>query len=247
MIPLDMAERTRPPDGRPSARQPAWRQDFPIDLPQDQYLAQRFTLPHAGQCGVRRRPGRRRRLEPAARRRGPSPTQAIARVDEIPVGSARPFQYAGASGPCLLLRPDERTFLAFGQKCTHLGCGDAGRGRPAAALPLPRGPVRRGDGPAAVGAAAAGAAARRPGNAQRRRSRRRNGRTHRILAGKGFNHATNPHPRPADDDPQRDLVPGADSRGAATVAADGHGECVFGRGRGGRLAGRRRQPRFARA
>ena len=124
MIPLDMAERTTAPDGRPLAQQPAWRQDFPIDLPQDQYLARRdFTrflmlasaAFGAGQVCVavwnllRGKPG-------------PSPTQAIARVDEIPVGSARPFQYAGAGGPCLLLRPDERTFLAFGQKCTHLGC-----------------------------------------------------------------------------------------------------------------------------
>src|SRR5947209_8332376 len=52
----------------------------------------------------------------------PLPTQAVARVDEIPVGSVRPFHYPDGSAPCLLLRPDEHTFLAFRQKCTHLGC-----------------------------------------------------------------------------------------------------------------------------
>ena len=32
------------PDGRPEADQPRWRQDFPIDWPQDEYIARRdFT------------------------------------------------------------------------------------------------------------------------------------------------------------------------------------------------------------
>ena len=32
---------TLPPDGRPPSEQPPWRQDFPIDWPQDQYVARR--------------------------------------------------------------------------------------------------------------------------------------------------------------------------------------------------------------
>ena len=35
---------TTPPDGRPPAEQPRWRQDFPIDWPADEYLTRReFT------------------------------------------------------------------------------------------------------------------------------------------------------------------------------------------------------------
>jgi hypothetical protein len=35
---------TTPPDGRPLAEQPEWRRDFPIDTPQDNYVARRdFT------------------------------------------------------------------------------------------------------------------------------------------------------------------------------------------------------------
>ena len=35
---------TIPPDGRLDAEQPRWRDDFPIDLPQDEYVARRdFT------------------------------------------------------------------------------------------------------------------------------------------------------------------------------------------------------------
>ncbi len=162
MIPLEMIERTAAPDGRPAAQQPAWRQDFPIDAPQDLYVTRRaftrFLMAAsaafgAGQLGVavwnllRGRPG-------------PAPVLPIAKVDEIAVGSVRPFHYAAAGGPCLLLRPDERTLLAFGQKCTHLGCAvtpdadgrrlfcpchnglfDAATGRPLAGpprRPLPR-------------------------------------------------------------------------------------------------------------
>src|SRR5688500_14380270 len=32
---------TLPPDGRPPEAQPQWRKDFPIDWPQDQYVARR--------------------------------------------------------------------------------------------------------------------------------------------------------------------------------------------------------------
>src|SRR5947207_5852148 len=34
-------EITRPPDGLPLDAQPQWRKDFPIDWPQDQYVARR--------------------------------------------------------------------------------------------------------------------------------------------------------------------------------------------------------------
>ena len=43
MLP-DREQITLPPDGRPLAEQPKWRQDFPIDWPQDHYVARRdFT------------------------------------------------------------------------------------------------------------------------------------------------------------------------------------------------------------
>ena len=40
----DADQRSPAPDGRPAEDQPAWRDDFPIDWPQDQYVARReFT------------------------------------------------------------------------------------------------------------------------------------------------------------------------------------------------------------
>ena len=40
----------------------------------------------------------------------------------LPVGGALEFDYPGAHDPCLLIRADERTLVAYSQKCTHLSC-----------------------------------------------------------------------------------------------------------------------------
>jgi Rieske Fe-S protein len=112
------------PNGLPMIDQPAWRQDFPIDWPRDRFVARRdFTkflaltsLPFAlVQVGI----GllnwfHRHRRQPTAK--------AIAPLADIPVGGVHAFAYPEAHDPCLLLRPDEHTLLAFSQKCTHLGC-----------------------------------------------------------------------------------------------------------------------------
>jgi len=39
--PQDLDHGTVPPDGRPLADQPKWRQDFPIDVAQDEYVSRR--------------------------------------------------------------------------------------------------------------------------------------------------------------------------------------------------------------
>ncbi|HXG93270.1 MAG TPA: Rieske 2Fe-2S domain-containing protein [Blastocatellia bacterium] len=112
------------PDGRPVSEQPRWRKDFPIDWPEDHYVARRdFTkflvltsLAFAvGQfwIGVQNF-FRKRRGEPAK--------QLIARIDEIEVGGSKTFAYPEAHDKCVLVRLDENTFTAFSQQCTHLSC-----------------------------------------------------------------------------------------------------------------------------
>jgi len=112
------------PNGLPLVDQPAWRQDFPIDWPQDRFIARRdFTkflaltsLPFAlVQVGIGL-------LSWFRRYRGQPTAKAIAPLADIPVGGVHAFAYPEAHDPCLLLRPDEHTLLAFSQKCTHLGC-----------------------------------------------------------------------------------------------------------------------------
>jgi Rieske Fe-S protein len=123
---------TQPPDRvplplrpAPPPEAPAWRQDFPVDWPQDHFVARRdFTkflmltsLPFAF-VQVCLAVGNWLR-----RYRGQPPVRAIARLADVPVGGPPlSFNYPDGQGPCLLLRPDEHTLLAFSQKCTHLGC-----------------------------------------------------------------------------------------------------------------------------
>ena len=112
------------PDGGREAEQPAWRQDFPIDWPQDNYVARRdyakflalTSLAFAvGQLWIG--------VKSLFRRgRGRPPITTVARLDKVPVGGTLTFSYPGPNDPCLLLRPDERTLVAYGQKCTHLSC-----------------------------------------------------------------------------------------------------------------------------
>jgi Rieske Fe-S protein len=112
------------PDFAPAEAQPAWRQDFPIDWPQDLYVERRdfvkfmvltsaaFTL---GQLWIG--------FQNWYRRRGGQPViQRIASVDALEVGGALRFTYPDEHEPCLLVRLGTNEFVAFNQKCTHLSC-----------------------------------------------------------------------------------------------------------------------------
>jgi Rieske Fe-S protein len=124
MTSTDREQISLPPDRQPLAAQPQWRQDFPIDWPQDHYVARRdFTkfmvltsfAFFAGQCWIAVQNFLRER-------RGQLPLQPIARMDELAVGQARSFNYPEAHDSCLLVRTGADSFVAFGQQCTHLSC-----------------------------------------------------------------------------------------------------------------------------
>jgi Rieske Fe-S protein len=115
---------TRPPDGRPLHHQPQWRKDFPIDWPQDHYVARRdfakfmvitslaFVI---GQLWIGVQNTWRRR-------RGNPPIQKIATLSALPVGATLVFQYPQAHDDCVLVRTASDKLLAYSQKCTHLSC-----------------------------------------------------------------------------------------------------------------------------
>jgi len=113
-----------PPDGLPMPQQPAWRQDFPIDWPQDQYVERRdfvkfltltslaFTVGQfwiAGQNWLRKR-------------QGPDQMRRIASTADLAVGATLVFDYPAQHDSCVLIRLSESEFVAFSQKCTHLSC-----------------------------------------------------------------------------------------------------------------------------
>src|SRR4026209_1567357 len=103
---FDREQITIAPDFAPLEAQPAWRQDFPIDWPQDLYVERRdfmkfmvltsaaFTL---GQLWIGAQNWYRRRS-------GQPAMQRIASVDDIAVGAAIGFTYPDEHEPCLLVR-----------------------------------------------------------------------------------------------------------------------------------------------
>jgi Rieske Fe-S protein len=121
---LDREQVTIAPDFAPVEMQPAWRQDFPIDWPQDVYVERRdfmkfmvltsaaFTL---GQLWIAAQNWSRKRS-------GRPGIQRIAAVDDLDVGHAIGFTYPNPHERCLLVRLTTTDFVAFGQECTHLSC-----------------------------------------------------------------------------------------------------------------------------
>ena len=117
------------PDFAPAEAQPAWRQDFPIDWPQDLYVERRdfmkfmvltsaaFTV---GQLWIGAQNWWRKQS-------GAPLIQRIASIDEVAVGAATVFNYPGEHDPCLLVRLTTTELVAFSQKCTHLSCAESPR------------------------------------------------------------------------------------------------------------------------
>ena len=120
----DPEQISTPPDGKPAEEQPKWRQDFPIDWPQDEYVSRRDLVKFmlltsaafvSGQLWIVLQ-------NYFAGADKPFSAQAIATVDELPVGGAKVFEYPEGSTPRLLVRLGQEKFAAYDQQCTHLLC-----------------------------------------------------------------------------------------------------------------------------
>lgn len=115
---------TIPPDRRSEDAQPQWRHDFPVDWPQDHYVARRDFMKFmvltslamfVGQVWIGMQNWWRRR-------RGAPEIQRIASLSALPVGGTLLFNYPGPHDPCILIRIEDDLLLAYSQKCTHLAC-----------------------------------------------------------------------------------------------------------------------------
>ena len=108
------------------AENPVWKDDFPISWVDDHYVTRReFTkslvlVSCAAFCanGALVAMGAyeksRNGVKPEPRR--------IGLAGDVPVGGSKVFEFPGPGEPCLLVRLEADRFVAFGQKCTHLGC-----------------------------------------------------------------------------------------------------------------------------
>jgi Rieske Fe-S protein len=114
------------PDHRPWSAQPRWRRDFPIDWPEDGFVARRDFVKFlvltslafvAGQAWIAAKSILRRR-----RAEAPPEARKIASLSSLPMGSAIIFRYPSADDPCLLIHDHDGQLYAYSQSCTHLSC-----------------------------------------------------------------------------------------------------------------------------
>ncbi len=121
----DAEQATVPPDGRPMDQQPAWRQAFPIDWPRDHHVERREFMKFMVLTSLAFTIGQFWIAIQSWVRRGKSGEEGLVRlaaVAEVPAGSTRTFTYPTEQDPCVLVRLEDGTFRAYGQKCTHLSC-----------------------------------------------------------------------------------------------------------------------------
>jgi Rieske Fe-S protein len=121
---IDPELHTIPPDRGDMAKQPKWRQDFPIDSAQDAYVARRDFTKFLGLTSLAFVVGQFWiALQNLWRKhRGSLPIQEIARIDDVPLNSYRAFSYPTSDDPAILVRLDDNGFLAYCTECTHLKC-----------------------------------------------------------------------------------------------------------------------------
>lgn len=120
----DAEQITIAPDWRPASAQPAWRQDFPIDWPQDHYVERRDFMKFmvltslaltVGQFWIGAQNWVRRR-------RGALEIRRIGALNQLAPGGVMTFTYPGPEDDCVLVRTRDGALVAYSQKCTHLSC-----------------------------------------------------------------------------------------------------------------------------
>ena len=104
---------------------PLWKEHFPINWLDDDYVTRREFTKSLGLVSLAAFVATSAVAAVDALRRraksGHSPMR-VASLQELPVGHSKVFHYPGPGDPCLLVRLDEDRFVAYDQKCTHLGC-----------------------------------------------------------------------------------------------------------------------------
>jgi Rieske Fe-S protein len=104
-------------------REPLWKDEFSIYTADERYVSRRqFTKflvltslgMFAGNLWIA--------VRSAFAKKPVYLEKAICSVEDVPVGGVWLFRYPSERDPCILVRPDEQTFVAYSQKCTHLSC-----------------------------------------------------------------------------------------------------------------------------
>jgi nitrite reductase/ring-hydroxylating ferredoxin subunit len=120
----DPEQVTVAPDGRPFEEQPVWRQEFPIDGPQSEYVSRREFTRLLLVTSLAFVVGQTYIVVSSLLRQRKSalPVAEIAATGELPINGVKLFTYPAAKDPCVLIHLSTGEYVAYGQKCTHLSC-----------------------------------------------------------------------------------------------------------------------------
>lgn len=107
----------------PRADKPLWRDEFSVYAADERYVTRRQFAKFLGLASLGMLAGQAWILVKSWITRPISyPTRVIARAGDVPVNGVWLFRYPTQEDPCILIRSDAETFVAYSQKCTHLSC-----------------------------------------------------------------------------------------------------------------------------
>ena len=102
---------------------PLWQDEFSVFTADERYVNRRQFTKFLSLTSFAMFAGNLWILARSLFRREPVyPEQAVAAVEELPVGGVKMFAYPTADDPCILVRTGADAWVAYSQKCTHLSC-----------------------------------------------------------------------------------------------------------------------------
>ena len=125
---MSLNPKSTTPDG--SGNEEHWRKQFPVDSDADAARSRREFVGGIGVAAGAMACGQvaLRTLVPEHVKAEPNDSvehsgEPLAKkFDEMENGEAQLFHYPNEKSPCLFVKLDEKTHVAFAQKCTHLCC-----------------------------------------------------------------------------------------------------------------------------
>lgn len=103
--------------------EPLWRDEFSIHTADERYVSRRQFTKFLVLTSLGMFAGNLWILVRSAFGKAPVYSEkTICRASNVPVGGVWLFRYPSEKDPCILIRPDPDTFVAYSQKCTHLSC-----------------------------------------------------------------------------------------------------------------------------
>jgi Rieske Fe-S protein len=108
---------------RSSNREPLWKDEFSVHSADERYVSRRQFTKFLVLTSAAMFVGNVWILLRKWLQKEPVYTpQPVERVGKIPVGGVKLFRYPTENDPCIMVRTDENTYVAYSQKCTHLSC-----------------------------------------------------------------------------------------------------------------------------